>query len=89
MPGTTNTPCQQTRTRYTEDIPDDLPPVVTEHTIHRDWCPTCKKLVEPPIPDALPNCTLGNRTLALSAWLHYGLGTTLSQIVEVFNHHLN
>jgi len=24
----------------------------------------------------------------LSAWLHYGLGNTLSQIVAVFNHHL-
>ena len=26
--------------------------------------------------------------LVLSAWLHYGLGKTLSQIVEVFNFHL-
>jgi transposase len=25
----------------------------------------------------------------LSAWLHYGLGNTLSQIVAVFNHHLS
>jgi transposase len=24
----------------------------------------------------------------LSAWLHYGLGNTLSQVVAVFNHHL-
>jgi hypothetical protein len=30
---------------------------------------------------------LGNRTLVLSSWLHYGLGNTLSQIVEVFNFH--
>jgi transposase len=78
----------RTRTRIIEDIPDDLRPVVTEHTIHRDWCPTCHKQVEPGIPDALPACTLGNRTVALSAWLHYGVGTTTSQIVEVFNHHL-
>jgi transposase len=26
--------------------------------------------------------------LVLSAWLHYALGNTLSQIVEVFNFHL-
>ena len=26
--------------------------------------------------------------LALSAWLHYALGSTLSQIIEVFNFHL-
>jgi hypothetical protein len=35
----------------------------------------------------LPNSTLGNRVLVLSAWLHYALGNTLSQIVEVFNFH--
>jgi hypothetical protein len=40
------------------------------------------------VPDALPNATLGNRVLVLSAWLHYALGNTLSQIVEVFNFHL-
>jgi len=80
--------CHQTRTRYTADIPENIPPVVIEHTIHRDWCPRCKKHVEPTVPDALPGSMLGNRVLVLSAWLHYGLGNTLSQIVEVFGHHL-
>jgi len=79
--------CDETRTRYTEDIPD-IQPEVTEHTIHRDWCPKCKKRVEPVVPDALPQSTLGNRVLILSARLHYALGNTLSQIVEVFNFHL-
>jgi transposase len=78
----------RTRTRLVEDIPDDRRPEVTEHTIHRDWCPQCQKAVEPVVTDALPGATLGNRTLVLSAWLHYGLGNTLSQIVAVFNHHL-
>lgn len=79
-----------TRQRYVEDIPvpEQIQPRLTEHTIHRDWCPKCKKRVEPRVPDALPNANLGNRVLALSAWLHYGLGNTLSQIVEVFNFHL-
>ncbi len=79
--------CQETRTRYTEDIPD-IKPEVTEHTIHRDWCPNCRKIVELPVPAALPGATLGNGVLVLSAWLHYALGNTLSQIVEVFNFHL-
>src|SRR5512135_632963 len=78
----------QTRTRITEDIPEPITPVVIEHTIHRDWCPRCQKAVEPVVTEALPGATLGNRTLVLSAWLHYGLGNTLSQIVAVFNHHL-
>ena len=76
------------RKRLVEDLPDDLHSEVTEHTIHRDWCRTCKKQVEPVVPAALPNCTLGHRAVALTAWLHYGLGTTTSQIIEVLNGHL-
>lgn len=81
-------PCE-TRTRITEDIPVDIQPVVTEHTIHRAYCPNCKKIVEPPVPDALPGATIGNHLLALTAWLHYGLGNTLSQIISVLSHHLH
>jgi hypothetical protein len=79
----------QVRTRITEDIPDHITPVVTEHTIRRDWCARCQKAVEPVVTAALPGATLGNRTLVLSAWLHYALGNTLAQILAVFNHHLN
>jgi len=80
--------CQETRIRYTEDIPDNLRSQVTEHLIHRDWCSRCKKKVEPAVTGAMPNATLGNRVLVLSAWLHYALGTSLAQIVDVFNFHL-
>ena len=81
--------CANTRVRYTEDIPADIQPVVTEHTIHRDWCPRCRKSVEGRIPDALPGSQIGNHVLSLSAWLHYGQGQTLSHLVEVFNCHLH
>ena len=77
--------CQQTRTRIIEDIPEIIEPVVTEYTIHRDYCPNCKKQVEPKVPDALPGSQIGLRVLVLTAWLHYGLGVTLSQIIDVFN----
>lgn len=40
------------------------------------------------MPDALPQCTLGHRTAALTAWLYYGLGVPPGQIVDVFNQHL-
>jgi transposase len=80
--------CAATRQRFTEDIPEDITPVVTEHTIHRDWCPRCRKSVEPVVPDALPGSQIGNRVLTLSAWLHYGLGQTIDHVVDVFNHHL-
>ena len=81
-------PCQSSRTRVIEDIPADITPVVTEHTIHRYWCPQCRDTIEPVVPDALPGSTIGLRVVVLSAWLHYLLGTTLAQIVDVFNFHL-
>jgi len=70
---------QETHTRYVEDIPENLQAEVTEHTIHRDWCPKCKKRVTPQVPDALPGARLGKPAVVLSAWMHYGLGTTLQQ----------
>jgi transposase len=79
---------KRTRTRIIEDIPADLKAEATEHTIHRDWCPCCQKQVEPKVPDALPACTLGNQAVTLAAFLHYSVGTTTSQIVEVYNSHL-
>lgn len=79
--------CQETRSRIIEDIPE-IQPVVTENVIHRDWCPQCENKVEPVVADALPGAQIGNRVLVLSAWLHYALGNTLSQIVAVFNFHL-
>ena len=78
----------KTRTRIIEDIPE-VEAVVTGHTIHASWCGRCRKVVEPVVTEALPGATLGNRVLTLSAWLHYGLGNTLSQIVSVLNHHLH
>jgi transposase len=76
------------RTRIIIDIPEGFNVETTEHTINRRWCNQCKKMVEPKVPDALDKCTFGNRILAFSSWLHYGLGSTLSQIVETFNYHL-
>ena len=76
------------RSRIIEDIKESQPEVV-EHEICGSWCPVCKKIVEPVVPDALPNATVGHQTVALTAWLHYGLGITLSQIVEVLDFHLH
>ena len=75
--------CDRTRTRTIEDILEDLRTVVTEHTIHRDYCPACKKHVEPVVPDALPNAAIGHRTAALSSWLHYGVGVSIAQVREL------
>jgi transposase len=86
--GTSLPPVTARRFRLIEDIPENQPEV-TEHSIPRHWCPTCQKLVEPPVLDALPNATFGHRLVALTAWLHYGLGTTLSQVLAVLGRALH
>lgn len=75
--------CRRKRTRTVEDLLEDLRTVVTEHTVHRDYCPACKKHVEPVVPDALPNARIGHRTVALTSWLHYGVGVSISQVREL------
>ena len=80
--------CHRSRARIIEDIPEDIQPVVTEHTIHRDYCPKCKKHVEPVVPDAMPKATLGHQVTALTSWFHYGLGITLDQVTDILGYHL-
>ena len=81
--------CQRTRTRTVEDILADLRTEVTEHTVHRDYCPSCKKHVEPTVPDALPNATIGHNLVALTGWLHYGIGVTTQQVLDLVGIHLH
>lgn len=81
--------CKRSRTRVIEDIPQQVIPVVTEHTVHRDYCPACKKHVEPVVPDAMPNAALGHHVMALSSWFHYGLGITIGQVRDILAQHLH
>ncbi|MCG3197590.1 MAG: hypothetical protein GHCLOJNM_02077 [bacterium] len=80
-------PPSEKRSRVIEDIPVVQPETI-EHIIPRCYCSNCRKLVEPIVPDAMSQARLGHRVVALSAWLHYGLGNSLSQITEVLNSHL-
>lgn len=80
--------CNRARARIIEDIPELVEPVVTQHVIHRDYCPRCKKHVEPVVPDAMPKADLGHSVVALTSWFHYGLGLTLEQIIDVLGYHL-
>lgn len=80
--------CTRGRTRIIEDIPEEITPVVTEHTIHRDYCPQCRKDVEPVVTEAMPGATLGNHIVGLTSWFHYGLGITIAQVIEILGYHL-
>jgi hypothetical protein len=68
--------------RYIEDLPP-VQPVVTEHTIHRYWCPQCKKIVAPLVPEALPNAMIGLRLVVFTAWLHYLVGVSVQNLVQM------
>ncbi len=81
--------CNRKRVRYVEDIPAEIQTEVVEHTIHRDYCPKCSKHVEPVVPDALPNAAIGHRLVTMTAWLHYGLGVTIDQILDIVGYHLH
>jgi transposase len=81
--------CNRTRSRIIEDIPVDIQPKVTEHLIHRDYCPHCHRHVEPVVPDAMPNATIGHNVVMLSLSFHYGLGLTLSSVQQILNGVLN
>jgi hypothetical protein len=35
----------------------------------------------------MPGATLGHHVIALTAWLHYGLGVTIAQIVSILGYH--
>jgi hypothetical protein len=78
----------ETRERFTEDIPVQQPEL-TRHIQQVGWCTTCKKKVISVVSDALPGATIGNRALVLTSWLHYGLGTTVSHIVQVLGAHFH
>lgn len=81
--------CDRKRMRIIEDLPEDLHAEVTEHAIWRDYCPTCKKDVEPVVVEALPKATFGHRLVCFTAWLHYGLGVTVAHIAAIVGHHLH
>jgi len=75
----------ESRKRYVEEIPP-VKPMVTEHTIHRYWCPCCKKTVEPVFTEAMPGNNIGLRVYIYTAWLHYALGLSTGNLVKILNY---
>ena len=48
---------QEVRSRYVTDIKLIGKVKNTRHDIHRKYCPKCKKIVEPEVPDVLPHAS--------------------------------
>ncbi|MCD6570547.1 MAG: transposase [Deltaproteobacteria bacterium] len=70
--------------RHIEDIPP-VEPEVTEHTVYGYWCPQCRKIVFPAVLDALPNSMIGLRLVVFTAWLHYLVGVSVSNLVKMLS----
>lgn len=70
------------RKRYIEDIAV-IEASVSEEEIHGYWCPCCKKIVEPKIDSALSKSTLGITLVIVTAWLHYFIGISVSNVVRI------
>jgi transposase len=86
--GSSLAPPSERRLRLIEDIVEPDTEVV-EHSIPRQWCTGCRKLMEPRVPDALPGSAFGHRVLATTAWLHYGVGVTISMVMNIVNYNLH
>ncbi len=70
--------------RYIEELPS-VQPVVTEHTIHRYWCPRCKNIVSPVVTEALPNSIIGLRLVVFTAWLHYLVVLSVNNLLKMLS----
>ena len=64
---------QEIRQRYVTDVKLRLEAENTLYNIHRKYCPNCKKLVEKPVPNALPHARLGLNLMLLIMYLRLGL----------------
>lgn len=64
---------QEVRKRYVTDIKLIVKVKNTQHNIHRKYCPKCKKIVEPEVPNVLPHARFGLNLMLFVMYLRLGL----------------
>ena len=75
---------QEIRSRHVTDIKLKAKAKTTRYNIHRKYCPNCKKLVEPEVPNVLPHARLGLNLMLLVMYLKLGLRLPCNKICEYF-----
>lgn len=80
LPGKT----QETRERHVTDIYFVARVKNTKYEIPRKYCRTCKKLVEPQVPHALPHARFGLNLMLFVMYLRFGLRLPLNKVSEFF-----
>lgn len=73
---------QEERSRVVTDVELTLKAKNTKYIIPRKYCPTCKKLVEPEVPNVLPHARLGLNLMLLVMYLKLGLRLPCEKIVD-------
>jgi transposase len=73
---------QEVRSRYVTDIKLISKVKNTRYDIHRKYCPTCKKLVEPEVPNALPHARFGLNLMLLVMYLKLGLRLPCNKVCD-------
>jgi len=75
---------QEIRSRHVTDIKLTSQAKTTRYDIHRKYCSTCKKLVEPKVPNVLPYARFGLNLMLLVMYLKLGLRLPVNKICSLF-----
>lgn len=73
---------QEVRSRHVTDIKLTGKVKTTRHDIHRKYCPKCKKIVEPEVPNVLPHARFGLNLMLLIMYLRLGLRLPGNKVCE-------
>lgn len=75
---------QEVRTRCITDIKLINTYENTQYNIHRKYCPKCKKIVEPEVPNTLPHARFGLNLMLFIMYLKIGLRLPCNKICDYF-----
>ncbi|MBU0471113.1 MAG: IS66 family transposase [Nanoarchaeota archaeon] len=75
---------QEIRSRHVTDIKLTSKVRNTRYDIHRKYCPKCKKLVEPEVPNVLPHARFGLNLMLLVMYLRLGLRLPGNKVCAYF-----
>lgn len=72
------------RSRTVTDIHLLTAAQTTQYNLNGKWCPTCHKIVDPTIPEALPHARFGLNLMLLTMYLRLGLRLPGNKVCEYF-----
>ena len=74
---------QEVRKRIVIDIPLTSQTINTHYEIHRKYCKRCDKIVEPDVPNVLPNCSFGLNLMLFVTFLKMGMALPYNKIQQL------